>query len=322
MTPTYSRLSCLVRVFLCQSAVIRWPIIALCSSLLLVGCATRSGYLNHLQPELATPPSEQQADKNNKPMYLDLISQMQQQGAYYASLANIDAFRQRYGSPPELRRLQGDALRETGQTGAAHKLYSDLLHTDQAGASWHGLGLIAAAQKQNAQAEQALSKAVQIDPVNVDYLGDLGYQRLCAGQLSEAHEPLAKAAELAPTNVKAVSNLVLWMLLNNDYAQADAAMQRANLPPATRQQVHALALQLRLAQQAERTTAMASLAPQQERAAMPSTSSAPYRGGMSSAANAQTAQSSVQSSVATGDGAPETMLERFGPSSKSSEAHP
>jgi hypothetical protein len=70
---------------------------------------------------------------------------MQQQGAWYASLAHVDAFRQRYGDRPALRLLQADALRETGQADAAIALYRELSSGPQAAAAAHGLGLIAAA---------------------------------------------------------------------------------------------------------------------------------------------------------------------------------
>ena len=276
----------------------------LAASLLLGACASHGGYLNHVQPELAAAPAAP-SEKSSKPMYLDLIRQMQQQGAYYASLANIDAYRQRYGNSPELRRLQADALRKTGQADAARALYQDLLHTDQAASAWHGLGIIAAEQQQSAAAEEALAKAVQLDPVNVDYLGDLGFQRLRAGQVAAAHEPLAKAAELAPGNVKAVSNLVLWMLLANDYAQADAAMQQANLPEAARQQIRTLAAQLQSAPSAS-PRVMASLSIHQRTAAA------------AASADASTGQSSAD----PGDGVPQSMLERFSTASKNSEAHP
>jgi Flp pilus assembly protein TadD len=275
----------------------------LAGSLLLGACASHGGYLNHVQPDLAAEPAAP-TEKNSKPMYLNLIRQMQQQGAYYASLANIDAYRQRYGNSPELRRLQADALRKTGQADAAKALYQQLLHTDQGAAAWHGLGIIAAEQQQNSEAEESLAKAVQLDPVNVDYLGDLGYQRLRAGEVVNAHEPLAKAAELAPSNVKAVSNLVLWMLLNNDYAQADAAMQQANLPEAARQQVRTLAAELRFRPSAQ-PRVMASLSIHQ-----PTTGAS------------GTDRSTSQPSSGSNDGVPASMLERFGTSSTSSEAHP
>jgi Flp pilus assembly protein TadD len=276
---------------------------ALALAMLLGGCASHGGYLNHVQPDLAVEPAAP-SEKSSRPMYLDLIRQMQQQGAYYASLANIDAYRQHYGDSPALRRLQADALRKTGQTEAARAIYQSLVHTDEAAAAWHGLGMAAAEQQRSTEAEEALARAVQLDPVNVDYLGDLGYQRLRVGAVASAHEPLAKAAELAPGNVKAVSNLVLWMLLDNDYAQADAAMQQANLPDAARQQVRMLATQLRVAPPAAHPRVIAALSIH------------------SSAVVAGSDASKRQPSAEADDGVPPSMLERFGSSSTNSEAHP
>lgn len=279
----------------------------LAGSLLLSACATRMGYLEHAQPSLA--PDPQQAATESRTMYLDLIRQMQQQGAYYASLAHIDAYRQRYGNTPELRLLQADALRGTGQADAAASVYQGLLDSNQAGPAQHGLGLIAAARGDNDKAEQALARAVQIDPLNVTYLGDLGYARLQAGRLAAAQEPLAKAAELAPDNVKAVSNLALWMLLNGNYAQAGAVMQRADLPQPARDAVHKLAVQLRSAPAAMQPTAAAPLAatpgPRAPRQVSPPTG----------AASTATAPTQVA-------GIPGSMLERFDSTPTSREAHP
>jgi Flp pilus assembly protein TadD len=196
---------------------------------------------------------------DNKDVYLQLIRKMQQQGAYYASLAHIDAYRLRYGDSPELRRLQADALRETGQGDAAVPIYRGLLHGDQAAAAWHGLGLIAANAGRQADAEQALVQAVQLEPINPAYLSDLGYARLRAGQVDAAREPLSKAAQLAPGDLKAISNPALWAILANQPQRADALMQGAKLPQATRDAVHRLALQLRTAA-AARTVATASRA--------------------------------------------------------------
>ncbi|KAG0926630.1 hypothetical protein G6F60_015025 [Rhizopus arrhizus] len=81
---------------------------------------------------------------------------MQQQGAWYASLAHVDAFRQRYGDRPALRLLQADALRETGQADAAIALYRELSTGPQAAAAAHGLGLIAAHRDDAAGSEQTV----------------------------------------------------------------------------------------------------------------------------------------------------------------------
>jgi Flp pilus assembly protein TadD len=208
------------------------------------GCAAfHNGYPNRATAPNLAEPSKPATD--NKGMYLDLIRQMQQQGAYYASLAHIDAFRLRYGNPPELQRLQAEALRETGQNDAASKVYQGMLHNEEAGPAWHGLGLIAASDKRYSEAEKDLLQATHIEPVNVTYLNDLGYARLAAGDVASAHEPLAEAAELEPTNAKVISNLALWASLRGDDSQAEAIMQRANLPAATREVVRKMALQLR-----------------------------------------------------------------------------
>lgn len=145
------------------------------------GCSsTTPKYLR--APSLAAPEPAPQDSRN---AYLELIERMQQQGAWYASLAHVDAFRQRYGDPPALRLLQADALRETGQADAAVTLYRDLSSGPQAAAAAHGLGLIAARRDDDAGSEQALAQATQLQPLNTSYLGDLGYARLRAGRFEQ-----------------------------------------------------------------------------------------------------------------------------------------
>jgi len=270
---------------------------ALCA-VLLAACAglPRGGYPHHDEAPSLDPP---QPARDDAAMYLDLIRQMQQQGAYYASLAHIDAYRQLYGDPPELRRLQADALRETRQYDAARELYRRLLDTAQAAAAWHGLGLIEAAQRRYAEAEPALLRATQLEPINTAYLGDLGYARLCAGRIAEAREPLAKAAELEPASAKAVSNLALWALLADAPAQAEAIMQRAGLPAATRNAVRGLAAQLRL-----------------PRGAPDAGATRPPRGPL-----ARLGSSSHAAATAPVTGVPAPLLDRLG-TSASKEAYP
>lgn len=209
-----------------------------------LSAACSSGLTAYRPDPMHLAPDERPA-QDDKRMYLELIAQMQRQGAYYASLAHVDAYRQRYGDAPALRLLQADGLRETGQLQAARALYASLTSGPQAAAAWHGLGLLAARAGDAAQAEQALARAVQLQPLNTDYLGDLGFARLRAGQLAQAREPLAMAAELAPGNVKANANLAVWALLRNDTGMAEQIMRSAGLPDAARQEVQRLATQLR-----------------------------------------------------------------------------
>lgn len=182
---------------------------------------------------------------DDRTVHLGLIERMQDEGAYYASLAHVEAYRLRHGDSPRLRLLQAEALRSTGQTDTAGQVYRSLLGGPYAAQAWHGLGLIAASTGETAQAEQALAKAAELAPLNADYLGDLGFQHLRAGRLDLALAPLAKAAELAPENQRAVANLALWALLDGDARRAETLMDKAGLPDTSRQAIHRLATELR-----------------------------------------------------------------------------
>jgi len=233
------------------------------------GCASSTPkYLR--APSLAAPEPAPQDSRN---AYLELIARMQLQGAWYASLAHVDAFRQRYGDPPALRLLQADALRETGQADAAIALYRDLSSGPQAAVAAHGLGLLAARRDGDAGSEQALARATQLQPLNADYLGDLGYARLRAGQFDQAREPLAKALELSPGNAKATANLALWAVLRGDTATAERLAQQASLNEDTLRSIQQQATQIRTRLQ-QRQAAAAVVAPAPARTVAAPTASA------------------------------------------------
>lgn len=209
---------------------------------LLCGCA-HGGY--GAMRAMPSEPDTPVAPANDRATYLDLIKTMQQRGLFYASLAHIDAYRAAFGDNPELSRLQADALRETDQQDAAMERYRGLLGTAQAAAAWHGIGLIDARQGHMEDAARALDEAVQRDPTNATYLGDLGYARIRADDDRGARVPLAKAAELDPKNAKAVANLALLFTLEGDDGGAGQLMERAGLSPAARSEVQRLASDIR-----------------------------------------------------------------------------
>lgn len=235
------------------------------------GCAsTTPKYVR--APSLAPPEPDPQDSRN---AYLELIERMQQQGAWYASLAHVEAFRQRYGDRPALRLLQADALRETGQADAAVALYRELSSGPQAAAAAHGLGLIAARRDDDAGSEQALARATQLQPLNTDYLGDLGYARLRAGQFDQAREPLAKALELSPGNAKATANLALWAVLRGDQATAERLSAQASLNEETRRSIQQQAQQIRTRLQQRQAAAAANAAAPARTASVESSARAP-----------------------------------------------
>ena len=84
------------------------PLLALLVPLLLVGCGGKQAA--YRQPPVE--PALVESPQDDRGMYLALIRQMQDQGAYYASLAHVDAFKKRFGDTPDLRILEADAQRE------------------------------------------------------------------------------------------------------------------------------------------------------------------------------------------------------------------
>ena len=201
-------------------------------SALLAGCSTNSAKVYAQQNEAAQlrqEAGEKAPTPDNKGMYLGLIRQMQEQGMYFASLAHIDAYEQQNGSTPEVQRLRADALRETRQGAAADAAYRKLLSSSEASAAWHGLGLLAAQNRDYKTAVTLLREAVKREPTNPVMLSDLGYAMLRSGDIAAARMPLAQAAELAPDNRKMIGNLALLLLVSGEAEKARAVMDKGNL---------------------------------------------------------------------------------------------
>jgi Flp pilus assembly protein TadD len=206
--------------------------------LLLAGCAGNGGY-GALRPPPDEPTANAAADDPR--MYVALIEQMQRQGLYYASLAHIDACVKAYGDTAELQRLRADALRRTDSPAEAERLYRGLLQGSEAAAAWHGLGLLQAAQGNDAAAAAALAEAVSRSPIDATFLSDLGYARLRLGNIEGARASLSRAAQLAPNDARAISNLALLFDLQGQYQRADTLMREANLSADAREAIHRMA---------------------------------------------------------------------------------
>ncbi|WP_197085670.1 tetratricopeptide repeat protein [Bordetella pseudohinzii] len=187
----------------------------------------------------------QRAMASRPAMALSVIREAQQSGRYFASLAYLDAYRQTYGETPEVQVMRADALRMTGQGEAAEKLYRGLLSGEQAPAAWHGLGLLAAGRSDFPGAVDALARAAALRPTDAQYLGDLGYARLRAGDLQGARLPLGQAAELDPGNARVLGNLALLLVLQGEEGGAQQVMTRGQLSPQARNRVYQLAAEIR-----------------------------------------------------------------------------
>lgn len=192
---------------------------------------------------------EDEAENKRRPaepeLMLSMIAEAQRQERYFASLAYIDAFQQQFGNDPRVGPMRAEALRQTGQTAASEQAYRALLGTPQAADGWHGLGLIAGARGQYAQAADDFSRAAKLAPTDPRILGDLGYARLRAGDPAGARVPLGQAAELAPDNPKVLANLALLLLVEGDAVKAQRVMDQARLGEEARAQVLRLASEVR-----------------------------------------------------------------------------
>lgn len=183
--------------------------------------------------------AERRGDAENDPeLYLQLIAGMQEKNLYFASLAHLDAFDRRWPGNVRAALLRGDALRETGYFERAKAVYRTLLKSDLSAGAYHGLGLIAGRQGDQAGALEALEKANQLAPTSVPILNDLGYVQLIGARLDEARLSLHKAAELDQKNVRVGSNLALLYLLDKKPERAGSIMKWYQLPEAHRQEIY------------------------------------------------------------------------------------
>ena len=189
------------------------------------------------------PPTEAaqeiRRDENNPDFYLELIAGMQQKRLFYASLAHLDVFEQRWPGDRRALLLRADALRSTGDFERARQHYRHLLDKGALPGAWHGLGLIAAAEGDLPAAATALGQAAALAPIDVRILNDLGYLQLLLGEQDAARLSLHKAAELAPENRQVGANLALWYLLAGHAGRAEQIMGRHGFTEAQRLTVRA-----------------------------------------------------------------------------------
>ncbi|WP_189385284.1 hypothetical protein [Advenella faeciporci] len=173
------------------------------------------------------------------------IKEAQDQGRYFASLAFIDEHDVKYGKSPDVEILRAEALRKTDQHAQSEEIYRRLTKTRQKAQAWHGLGLMAGQRGDFAEAAKNLENASSAAPSDAVILSDLAYARMRLGDLEGARIPIGKAAELMPQNPKVLSNMALYLLVRGATPAAEQVMQSANLGQQARQEIYAIADQVR-----------------------------------------------------------------------------
>ena len=159
------------------------------------------------------------AEKPEEKVKLEVIRQLMDSGKLYAALANLDAIA--VHSPQETY-LRAEILRQTGRSDAAIPLYNQLTKGCAAGYAYHGLGLISGKGGKITEALDYLSKARKELPTNIDVRNDLGYAMFLSGQYEPARHEFLTAMELDEGNQFSASNLVLLLLVTNQYQKAQS----------------------------------------------------------------------------------------------------
>lgn len=183
-------------------------------------------------------------DENDPAFYLELISGMQQRRLFFAALAHLDVFDQKWPNDRRAKLLRADALRQTNDFASSSSIYRRLIEQEPTAGAFHGLGLIAAAQGNRAEAERLLLQANRLSPIDVRILNDLGYVQLLNGQRADARMSLHKAVELDAKNRQVGANLALYHFLENDPLQAERIMGRFEFSDEQKEMVRQDALRL------------------------------------------------------------------------------
>lgn len=192
--------------------------------------------------------SQEKAEITSPATYLSLIRKMQEQGLYYASLAHIDAYQQRYGRAPEIMLLRADALRETDQLAAADAEYRAVVGATSAmgagtqggllnAAAWRGLGIVAGRQGDFVEAARRLQVSAQANPTDASTASDLGYALMRAGEVEQARVPLMQAQQMAAASPKIAGNLVIWLTVNDRKDDAASLAAHAQLTASARKAI-------------------------------------------------------------------------------------
>jgi len=213
--------------------------IAVLGLILLSGCASDGSapwLVQNSSPSCTKPTSDQE-------LALNMAQDMADEGRLHASLAHLEDL------PPnlaEVRLRKARVLRLLG-SDEAEPLYKSLLGTCRAAEGEHGLGQLAAARGDNAQALMHLQAAVKLSPTDEKMRNDLGVVYLNQLKLDKAKFQFLTAIELKQSDTLAASNMVTLLIYQDDWTQAAELVSRVGLTPEQVNEAQARAEKLKTA---------------------------------------------------------------------------
>ncbi len=191
--------------------------------LMLGGCATngQSPWAALTSPGGCAKPSSEQE------LALNLADDMANEGKLHASLANLQNLPD---GLPQVRQRKARAYRLLGRS-EAEPLYRSLLGTCMTAQGEHGLGQLAAAKGDNAQAMAHMQQAARLAPTDEKIRNDLGVVYLNQLRLEDARFEFMTAIELKQNDPLAAVNLVTLLIYQGDWGQAAKVVSQLGLSP-------------------------------------------------------------------------------------------
>ncbi len=215
------------RYLLCEASAIQ-PVskghgmkamIAITATLMLAGCASH-GTVASSAASCAKPGADQE-------LALNLADDMANEGRLYASLANLERLPE---DLVQVRLRKARVLRLMGRS-EAEPLYKSLLGTCLAADGEHGLGQLAAAKNDNANATEHLERAAKMAPTEGKIRNDLGVVYLNQKRIPQARFEFMTAMELQQSNTLAALNMVTLLIYQDNWKQAAELASMAKLSP-------------------------------------------------------------------------------------------
>jgi Flp pilus assembly protein TadD len=193
------------------------------SLLLLGGCASngQAPWSALMSPGACAKPSSEQE------LSLNLADDMANEGKMHASLANLQSLPE---SLQQVRQRKAKVYRLLGRS-EAQPLYRSLLGTCMAAEGEHGLGQLAAARGDNAQALTHMQRAAQLAPTDEKIRNDLGVVYLNQRRMEDARFEFMTAMELKQSDQLAAVNLVTLLIYQDNWAQAAQLASQVGLSP-------------------------------------------------------------------------------------------
>ena len=212
-------------------------LITACSLLLLSGCAnlSQTPWAGFTADSSCSKPSADQE------LSLNLADEMANDGKLHASLANLQTLSDRL---PQVRLRKAKVYRLLGRN-EAEPLYKTLLGTCLSAEGEHGLGQLAVAKGDNAQAMAHLQRAARLAPTDEKIRNDLGVVYLNQLRMDDARFEFLTAMELNQDNQLAAVNLVTLLIYQDNWRQAAQVVSRMGLSPEQVTQAQSRAAQLK-----------------------------------------------------------------------------